>query len=74
MSQVVTKHWARHLLVLVVLIILVNLGLWQLRRLEQRRALNAAILAGLKQPPVTLVGQPGNPEEWHLRRGGGTGR
>lgn len=61
------------MLVLVVFIILVNLGLWQLRRLDQRRALNQAILDGLNQPPVTLTDQPVEPDAMHLRRVSVTG-
>jgi len=73
LSQIITKHIFRHLLVLVVFIILINLGLWQLRRLEQRRALNQAILDGLNQPSITLTGQPLEPDEMHLRRVSVTG-
>jgi len=57
MEKLTTGRWLiRHLIVLVVFIVLINLGLWQLRRLEQRRALNAVILAGLNQP-ATVVDQ-----------------
>jgi len=68
LPNIILKHWWRHLLVLLVVIILVNLGMWQLRRLEQRRALNQAILEGLNQPPVALAGQPVDPDEMHRRR------
>lgn len=68
MSQIITKHIFRHLLVLVVFIILINLGLWQLRRLDQRRTLNQAILEGLNQPAITLTGQSIDAEAMHLRR------
>lgn len=73
LQKLLIKYWWRHLLVLVVFIILVNLGLWQLRRLEQRRALNQEILDGLNQPAVTLNGDPVDPEALHLRRVSVTG-
>jgi surfeit locus 1 family protein len=60
-------------LVLAVVIILVNFGLWQLRRLEQRRALNRDILAGLSQPPATLTGANVDPDALHFRRVSVTG-
>jgi surfeit locus 1 family protein len=41
--------------------------------LEQRRALNQEILDGLSQSPVTLTGDPVEPEALHLRRVSVTG-
>jgi len=38
----------------------VNLGLWQLRRLDERRALNATILAHGSAPPISIDGVRGN--------------
>jgi cytochrome oxidase assembly protein ShyY1 len=38
----------------------VNLGLWQLRRLDERRALNAKILDRRSATPLTIQGVPGN--------------
>lgn len=67
-NQILVRYWWRHLLVLVVAIVLVNLGQWQLRRLEQRRALNQEITKGLDQPSVTLTGDPVDPEALHRRR------
>jgi surfeit locus 1 family protein len=67
LSQIITKHLFRHLLVLVVFLILISLGIWQLNRLGQRRALNQAILAGLDQSPVVLSGQAVDPDELHFR-------
>jgi surfeit locus 1 family protein len=43
-----------HLLVLAAVIVMVNLGLWQLRRLEGRRAANEVIAARLAEPPAAL--------------------
>jgi surfeit locus 1 family protein len=48
MSRLFKGRWLiKHLLVILAVIGLINLGFWQLRRLEQRRALNEAILEGL---------------------------
>ncbi|MCX7621800.1 MAG: SURF1 family protein [Acidimicrobiales bacterium] len=44
-----------HLLVVVSVIVMVNLGLWQLRRLDGRRAANRVIDARLAEPPVPLA-------------------
>lgn len=74
MQKLLTGRWlARHVLVLLVFVVLVNLGLWQLRRLEQRRTLNADILAGLDAPPVVLTGEDVDPQELRLRRVAVTG-
>jgi len=43
------------LLVLVAVGVMIRLGLWQLDRLEQRRAFNARVTAQLEQPPLTLA-------------------
>ena len=37
-----------HALVLVLVVVMVNLGLWQLRRLDERREANAAVLRGAR--------------------------
>ena len=52
------KWIAGHLLVLTVVVLFVNLGLWQLRRHEWRADLNAQIAAGLEQPPVAFGSLP----------------
>lgn len=44
------------------------LCVWQLGRLEQRRAANAAILARLNEPPLRLDGGPLDPAAADLRR------
>jgi surfeit locus 1 family protein len=67
-SKIILKHWPRHLLILLALIVLVNLGQWQLSRLEQRRDYNRQISAGLNQPPVELAGEPVDPAELNFRR------
>ena len=49
------KWIAGHLLVLTVVVLFVNLGLWQLDRHRWRVGVNADIAAGLAQPPVPLA-------------------
>ena len=74
MPKLLTGRWLiGHIVVLLALIILINLGLWQLRRLEQRRNLNATILAGLNAPLVVLTGEPVEPEALQRRRVSVTG-
>jgi cytochrome oxidase assembly protein ShyY1 len=54
----VVRRVALTLLAVVVAGICVRLGLWQLERLEDRRALNEDIRGGLKGAPVVLGGAP----------------
>jgi len=50
-----SPRWlAFHLLVLVGVVAMVNLGLWQLRRLDERRSFNAVIEAAYDSAPVPL--------------------
>ena len=50
-----SPRWlAFHLLVVVGVIAMVNLGFWQLRRLEERRDFNAAVEAAYDAAPVAL--------------------
>jgi len=48
------KWIAFHLLVVVGIIVMINLGFWQLRRLDERQAFNAVIEARYDEPPVPL--------------------
>ena len=48
------QWWWTTLLVLLMLAVLARLGLWQLDRLEQRRAYNADVVAKLALPPLSL--------------------
>ncbi len=48
------RFWFTTLLVLVAIAVMVRLGIWQLDRLEQRRAFNARVQAQLAQPPLIL--------------------
>lgn len=47
---------ASHLFVVAMVILMVNLGLWQLRRHDERRAANAETAAALARDPVDLAG------------------
>ncbi len=69
------RWWWKTLLVLLAMGVMVRLGLWQLDRLEQRRAANATLLARLEAAviPVDGVTLPGTPEELADRRAVVTG-
>ena len=59
-----------HLLVLVVLVLFVNLGLWQIRRLQERQALNATVAARSEapiEPLATLLSRVTDPGELEYR-------
>lgn len=74
MAQLLTgRWWLNHLLVLLVLLVLINLGLWQLRRLEERRTLNQNIQTALSQPAIPLRDAQIDPEMLHFRRVAVTG-
>jgi surfeit locus 1 family protein len=45
------------LLVIAAMAVMIRLGIWQLDRLEKRRAFNARVLAQVNQPPLLLSGQ-----------------
>jgi surfeit locus 1 family protein len=51
----------KHAFALLIITTMVGLGFWQLARLEERRAANAARLAILDQNPVTLSGSTADP-------------
>lgn len=52
-----------HLFVIALVVLMVNLGFWQLRRLDQRREFNDTVRASLAAPPAPLA--PGDvPTEW----------
>ncbi|HEX9994069.1 MAG TPA: SURF1 family protein [Acidimicrobiales bacterium] len=51
MRSLLTPRWLlSHVLVVALVVLMVNLGLWQLRRLDERRAANAAVEAALARP------------------------
>jgi cytochrome oxidase assembly protein ShyY1 len=58
---------------LVVAVTCVGLGFWQLRRLHDRRALNARILAGGSAPPVAIEGTTLPPDARAFARASATG-
>jgi cytochrome oxidase assembly protein ShyY1 len=66
----ITPKWiAFHLLVVVVVVAMINLAFWQLRRLDERRDFNSEVRANANQPIATfedLRGELSNPEavEW----------
>ncbi len=68
-----------HLLVLLLVIVMINLGFWQLRRLHERKTYNASVRANESQPaqPVEDVLQPGEPvsvgHDLNFRRVSATG-
>jgi surfeit locus 1 family protein len=43
-----------HLLVIVVIVTMINLGFWQLRRLDERKAFNAQVTERIADPPAPL--------------------
>jgi surfeit locus 1 family protein len=69
MPKLLKGHWLfKHIAVFLVLIVLINFGFWQLRRLEEKRTRNRNILAALDQPPLTLTGQDVDPATLHFHR------
>lgn len=53
---------AFHALVLVGVIVMVNLGFWQLRRLDERREFNAEVAESIDQDPVPLLTLADDPD------------
>ena len=51
-----TPRWlAFHLLVIAAIVAMVNLGFWQLRRLDERQAFNDAVASRIDVPPEPLA-------------------
>lgn len=65
-----SPRWvAGHVVVLVAVVLFANLGLWQLRRLDERRAYNALLTERMAEPPVPLTSLLGeDPDEVAYRR------
>ena len=62
---------AGHLLLIVTVVACVNLGFWQLRRLEERQAYNARVTERLSAPPVPLdaaLAAADEPDDLDFRR------
>ena len=56
MRRLASLGWiASHAFVLAMVVLMLNLGLWQLRRLDERRADNEAIAAAMAQPPINIA-------------------
>ncbi|MFQ5558618.1 MAG: SURF1 family protein, partial [Acidimicrobiales bacterium] len=53
-SRLAPRWIALHISVVAVVVLMVNLGFWQLRRLDERRADNASIVAASRQDPVDI--------------------
>lgn len=66
MYRFALRPWwiASHVLVLALVVLMVNLGLWQLRRLDEVRDRNARVAARLEEPavPVEELVPPDGPE------------
>jgi cytochrome oxidase assembly protein ShyY1 len=63
-----SPRWiATHLLVLAVVAAFVNLGFWQLRRLDERRDTNALVEARSSLPPEPVGELDGDPDELRFR-------
>lgn len=55
----ISRRWRWATLVIVALaLVMLRLGVWQLDRLQQRRAENAQVEARLNEAPIVLTGQP----------------
>ena len=55
-TRLLSRQWIlTSLLVLLAMAVMVRLGIWQLDRLEQRRAFNARVQAQIDQPPLDLA-------------------
>lgn len=63
-----SPRWvAGHVLVLVTVVTFASLGLWQLRRLEERQAHNALLADRMVQPAVDLASSPQDTEDLTYR-------
>ena len=74
----ISPKWvAFHLLVVVLIVAMINLAFWQLRRLDERRQFNAQVRANANQPIVGFDDVPGaltepSSVEWRRVRVSGT--
>src|SRR5258708_3942995 len=53
---------------LIIFVILIGLGTWQVQRLHWKTALLASISANMEKPPVPLPEKLDNPRAWEYRR------
>jgi surfeit locus 1 family protein len=56
------RSWIPLVLAVIVAVVCVRLGLWQLDRLDQRRERNAVIEAGFKAPPILAESAAASPD------------
>lgn len=77
------RWWWVTLIVLALMIVLARLGIWQLDRLEERRAANAALMVALEAPAVSINDRESEfeamapkdvPSDWANRNATATGR
>lgn len=61
------------MLVALAVVVMVNLGFWQLRRLDERRAANALVAARERMAPVALEGVDPSAKDLEFRRATATG-
>ena len=63
-----------HVLIVLAVVVMVNLGFWQLRRLDERRADNATIEARARRAPASITALAGrDPRDAEFRRVTATG-
>ena len=56
MRRLASPGWiASHLFAVAMVVLMVNLGFWQLRRLDERRADNSAVAAAMSQDPADIA-------------------
>ena len=72
-----TPRWiAFHLLVIAGIVLMVNLGFWQLRRLDERQAFNTEVTSRIDLPPApledVLAGADPDDVEWRSVEASGT--
>ena len=59
MRRLGSPGWvASHLFVAAMVVLMVNLGFWQLRRLDERQVDNAAIASSMSLTPVDIAETP----------------
>jgi len=68
LSERFRPGWGASLVTLLGVAVLVGLGVWQLQRLEWKRALLDDIAARTDAPPVTLPQTLQSPDDWRYRR------
>ncbi len=69
MHRLLSRNWLiKHTFALIILLTMIRLGFWQLDRLAEKRALNAATLTALDQPAIVLTGDSVDPDALHFRK------